>query len=56
MFCLVQDDDCHWYVIPTSKKKDWEAWLEESGWTRPHWADAVGGSPSLVEFTEYEIS
>lgn len=21
-FCLVRDEDCHWYLIPVSKKKE----------------------------------
>lgn len=27
--CIIQDDDGHWYVVPTNKEKEAESWLTE---------------------------
>lgn len=58
MFCLVQDDDTHWYVIPVDKKKDWYHWLDEGDLDTdaPAYAVRVGGAPNLVQFPSYEIA
>lgn len=60
MYFLSQDNDSHWYVVPVSRRTDWEKWLEldpdnESAWNTPDFAEEVGGSPSLVEFETYTI-
>ena len=69
-YCLVTDDGGHWFVIPVSKKDDWDDYAEatEEYWTIipvdyseeppdfPKWADEVGGAPNLVEFKEYKIT
>lgn len=59
-FVMVQDGDCHWYVIPADRQADWSRWedLDEddpASWEAPDWAERVGGAPSLVEFTGYAI-
>ncbi len=55
-FILVQDDDCHWYVIPQGMRRDWDDWcLIVEGDETPTYATRVGGSPSLVSFTEWKI-
>ena len=28
-FCLIQDEDCHWYVVPYSRKEEAENFFEE---------------------------
>lgn len=61
MCCLVQDNDCHWYVIPVDRFDDWGEWCEidsedERAWTPPEYATEVGGAPSLVHFSSWEIS
>ena len=57
-FILVQDDSCHWYIIPFDKRDNWLEWLEsdeiELGCV-PSYAVSIGGSPSLVKFSEYII-
>jgi len=57
---LVRDNDCHWYVIPSDRRKHWSTWLEldsedEEAWDVPEFAEAVGGSHTLVKFKEYRI-
>lgn len=59
-YILTQDNDCHWYVIPYEKEEEWGDFLEldpddEDSWDVPDWAEQVGGSPSLVKFSEYRI-
>lgn len=59
-YILTQDDDGHWFVIPANMKDEWYLWKERfynhnSNEDVPDWADAVGGSPSLVEFENYII-
>jgi hypothetical protein len=58
---LVQDNDGHWYVIPTQDEKAWDEWCaipedDERSWEPPKFALAVGGSPSLVHFSDPTIS
>jgi hypothetical protein len=56
---LVQDDSCHWYVIPVSRQMAFCVWVESfldgEGAPQPEWAERIGGAPSLVTFSEYEI-
>jgi hypothetical protein len=59
-YILVQDNDSHWYVIPDQMELDWNKFCEiseddERSWDVPNWAERVGGSPSLVKFTNYRI-
>jgi hypothetical protein len=67
-YCLVRDDDCHWYVIPADKRKEcgeyfrkvYDYWAQPSGKIEdlprePEWLRSIGGSPSLVTFTNPEI-
>lgn len=55
---LIQDEDCHWYVIPSDKRDAFDTWLDsedaEAG-IAPVWAEEVGGSPTLVKFKNYRI-
>jgi len=58
---LARDNDLHWYVIPAGQRDEWEAFLgidseDERAWQVPEWATPVGGSPSLVTFTNPEIA
>lgn len=48
---LVQDDSCHWYVIPAFKYGEWQQLMEntEDG-DVPDWARALGGSPERMTF------
>lgn len=57
-YILIQDDDCHWYVIPADKEKDFCKWAvsdEAQDGIVPKYAKQVGGSPSLVKFHNYRI-
>jgi hypothetical protein len=59
MYCLVQDNDAHWYVIPVQNREEWYDWLEQDPYEaseQPEWAVSVGGSPNLVEFHNYTIA
>lgn len=56
-FRLAQDNDSHWYVIPVDKEKEWSAWCDidpddERAWDAPEFARQVGGSYSLVSFSD----
>lgn len=60
-FFLAQDDDCHWYVVPSDRQAEWDAWRaiptdDERSWTPPDFARQVGGSPTLVTFTDPVIA
>ena len=54
---LVTDNDGHWYVIPAQNEAEWSHWCaipadDERSWQPPDFAMAVGGSPSLVTFSD----
>ena len=54
-YCLVQDNDSHWYIIPANRRQDWEAHCEldpndEASWSDPFWAERIDGDPSTVHF------
>lgn len=62
-FCLIQDEDCHWYICPAQFVEAAEAYFEKVSdyWNempddvdepeQPEYLQQVGGSPSLVTFT-----
>ena len=55
MYFMDTDDSGHWYVIPESKRKEWEEWAnlpedDPAGWDEPDYAHSVGGSPAQVTF------
>lgn len=55
-YFMTTDHDAHWYIVPTEKRMDWERWLdidetEPASWEAPAFAKRIGGSPSLVTFT-----
>ncbi len=54
-FFLDQDNNCHWYIVDASKRKEWSEWLElseddENSWNAPSFAQELGGHPNRVEF------
>lgn len=56
-YCLVQDNDSHWYVIPAAHRDDWSLWLgidsrDERSWDPPEFAQSIDG-PHSVEFFGY---
>jgi len=58
MLTMVQDSDCHWFIIPLSQSAVWYSWLEksdEAGATgdTPDWAEHIQ-SPEDVSFSDYE--
>lgn len=60
-YCIVSDDDGHYYVIPVNRFEEWDEWVYktvpysiERGCT-PEWADSVGGCQSPVNFPSYEV-
>lgn len=57
-FTLIQDNDCHWFIIPAEKKQEFNVWLEsvdaELG-ISPEWAFHFGSGPEQVTFTNPEI-
>jgi hypothetical protein len=54
-FCLICDDDGHWYVIPVGRKRDFLDAVSKPYVELPAWAISVGGDPSLVSFEGYRI-
>jgi hypothetical protein len=68
MYRLIQDNDCHWYIIPADKENEFYEWdqycieywnnFENEGHApiKPKWVVEVGGSPSLVQFPSYQIN
>jgi hypothetical protein len=67
MFCFVQDDDGHWYIVPEEKRlatfeyfeKVYEYWdkmpEDEEEPDEPDWLVAVNTSISYVVFPSYKI-
>lgn len=60
-YILIQDNDCHWFVIPVNKKKKWFEWCEipednEASCETPKFAKEVWWCTSLVEFTNFTIN
>ena len=56
-YFLAQDNDAHWYIVKNDKRTQWEAWLcipsdDERSWDAPEYTKAIGGSPSMVTFTD----
>lgn len=50
-YCLIQDNDSHWYVIPADKLQTWEIIVFDNEEVDiPAWAHRVGGSYTAVEF------
>lgn len=55
LFFLSQDHDCHWYMIPADKRREWSEFLsidpdDDRSWDVPEWAHGLGGGPEQVEF------
>lgn len=55
---LVQDDDCHWYIIPFEKTEEWYKFLEsddaELG-VEPEWAKRVDGPHRILIYEYAEV-
>lgn len=52
---FMQDDDCHWYLIPADKHQEFGDWVygDEgvvAGTPQPEWAEMLSGSPSEYNF------
>lgn len=55
---LVQDNDCHWYIIPSIHYEAWRTfceipWNDQRSWDVPVWATEVDG-PSTIEFAHWK--
>jgi hypothetical protein len=66
MYCLISDDDGHWYVVPADKRleaydyfekiyKYWEEMPEEEEPIEPEWLDRINTGISYVTFPSYQI-
>lgn len=54
---LIQDDDCHWYIIPYGFDYEFEQAIEryiETGEELPEWVVEVDG-PHTVFFENYTV-
>lgn len=56
-FFLSTDGDGHWFIVPVAKRDEWYEWAnidsdDERSWESPEFAQPVGGSPSMVSFTD----
>lgn len=49
---LVQDDDGHWYVIPSEYEDTFEKWVSSDDPEIPKWCDRVD-NPHRVQFTDW---
>ena len=59
-YVLTQDNDGHWYAVPALRLGLWNDWLsldsdDEASWEPPDYAISIGGSPSLLSFTDPRI-
>ncbi len=54
---LVQDQDCHWYLIPSEKRDDWNEFCESDDYgyiDTPDYAKEIDG-PHRLLIHEYTI-
>lgn len=54
-FFLAQDGSCHWYLVPATRRAEWDAWRDlpeddEDSWEAPKWAERLERHPSTVTF------
>lgn len=54
LFFVDQDNDCHWYLIESSKRKEWEKWKDipddnPESWDVPEFAKSIN-SPYQFDF------
>ena len=54
-YCLSQDDDSHWYIVPLARRDEWEALLITSLGDHgvPDWVTQIDG-PHVLSFTDWE--
>ena len=56
-YFLSMDSSFHWYIVPVSRRLEWEMWNalddnDESGWETPPYASRIGGAVSRVTFLD----
>lgn len=53
--CLVQDDDCHWFLIPAYLKEDWDNWVtnDSSYCNPPSYAKEIHNPSDVIIFGYY---
>lgn len=56
-FCMVQDDDDNYYVIPVIKMDDWydRLYADDESLHEESWVDRVAGATTNVTFPSYAI-
>lgn len=61
-FCMIQDNDCHWYVIPVNLCGKFQRLLDDGDkdeyakFNETFGEFAIGGSPALVTFEKPRIN
>jgi hypothetical protein len=58
---LIQDEDCHWYVIRVGQEQEFDAWQDAMvdclPWKGHDFSeDALGGDPGRVTFPSFEVT
>ncbi len=54
-FCIVADNDGHWYVIQSKRQEQWERFLKSRACDdgiEPVWAQRIDG-PGSIDFIDY---
>lgn len=54
-FCLVEDDDGHWYLIPWGMEDRFQKWVECEGGRIDFNQYAINCCPSRVSFENPEV-
>lgn len=54
LFCIRQDDSCHWYVVPYDHRGEFDNWLESGDSEAPYYAVRLD-NPELLYFKNYCI-
>jgi hypothetical protein len=58
-YCIVPDDDGHWFLIPSDRREQWYNWLnknikagDNADWNQLEitWAQPING-PSSIQFS-----
>jgi len=54
-FRVVQDESCHWYIIPENKKDEWDEWAvsdDAMDGVVPDWAEEANMHVSFLTFKD----
>lgn len=54
-YFLDSDDDFHWYLVPVSRRKEWERWLDRQDKEAPNFAKRLSAAVSTITFENPQL-